>query len=374
MEMTTDALTSTERVRRRRAIITQSLRTLEAWGCDEMEVPLLAPHDELRSAVGDRVASQLFRFVDRDGRLLFLRGDITPVVAWQFARVMRPNGGTARVSYANRIARVQRSFAGQQLESYVVGMELIGAGEIAADLECICMAADVLERLDVNDLEIHVGDIAVGASLIDAATTSSSARDALRDALRRRDAWRVRATSEQAGVAPDLASMLQRLCKMNPLRADVEALANHGPDAVRVASRRLLTLLDHLTALGLTQRVRPDLAALDDRGYYTGMRFRLLSHVLGEELGSGGRYDRLLGHFGPDRPAVGFGLRVDRLITLREARSCEDEAAFESVSVHDADVVDGLRRALAVRRRGAHVRLAHEAENRPTENHATEVK
>ena len=48
-------------------------------------------------------------------------------------------------------------------------------------------------------------------------------------------------------------------------------------------------------------------------GYYTGAVFQVYDPAHGVPLGSGGRYDELLGRFGRSLPAVGFALNVERL-------------------------------------------------------------
>ena len=50
--MTRNDLSPRDFVRRRRDIVTRALTLLDAWGYDEAEVPLLAPFDDLRTAVG----------------------------------------------------------------------------------------------------------------------------------------------------------------------------------------------------------------------------------------------------------------------------------------------------------------------------------
>ena len=48
--------------------------------------------------------------------------------------------------------------------------------------------------------------------------------------------------------------------------------------------------------------------------YYTGILFEVYAENVGFVIGSGGRYNKLLGHFDSPAPATGFGLRIDRLI------------------------------------------------------------
>jgi ATP phosphoribosyltransferase regulatory subunit len=56
-----------------------------------------------------------------------------------------------------------------------------------------------------------------------------------------------------------------------------------------------------------------DLGLVRSIGYYTGAVFQVYDPAYGVPIGSGGRYDEMLGGFGTPRPAVGFALNVERL-------------------------------------------------------------
>ena len=50
-----------------------------------------------------------------------------------------------------------------------------------------------------------------------------------------------------------------------------------------------------------------------DLGYYSGAILEVYDPALGHILGGGGRYDDLVGRFGAEMPAVGFGLYLERV-------------------------------------------------------------
>jgi len=56
-----------------------------------------------------------------------------------------------------------------------------------------------------------------------------------------------------------------------------------------------------------------DLGLVRSIGYYTGAVFQVYDPAHGMPIGSGGRYDELLGRFGRPQPAVGFALNVERV-------------------------------------------------------------
>ena len=76
----------------------------------------------------------------------------------------------------------------------------------------------------------------------------------------------------------------------------------------------LLARIYHaLEQLGLGDRLTIDLGLVNQADYYTGIIFRGYTAGAGEPVLAGGRYDGLLGEFGPSRPATGFGINIDLL-------------------------------------------------------------
>ena len=68
-----------------------------------------------------------------------------------------------------------------------------------------------------------------------------------------------------------------------------------------------------LLAPQVAERIIFDLGLVRSLGYYTGAVFQVYDPAHGVPIGSGGRYDELLGSFGRPLPAVGFALNVERL-------------------------------------------------------------
>ena len=93
------------------------------------------------------------------------------------------------------------------------------------------------------------------------------------------------------------------------LRGGREVLAKvPGP-----AAENLSAVHELLAERGAADRVIFDLGLLRDLSYYTGTIFEVYDPAVAFALGGGGRYDELLGRFGPSRPACGAGLDIQRV-------------------------------------------------------------
>jgi ATP phosphoribosyltransferase regulatory subunit len=163
-----------------------------------------------------------------------------------------------------------------------------------------------------------------------------------------------------AAVAQALLDLTELSFEMSAL--DRLSLAVFNDPPLRAVLQSLRDLLAALEALGHGPRVHLDLGLVNDQGYYTGVMFKFVSERLGRVLGGGGRYDSLIGRFGPNTPAVGFSLSLEALLELLAptlAVAPTDETRSEVVALGE-DWVSGLGRAQAERQAGRPVVVSHE--------------
>jgi ATP phosphoribosyltransferase regulatory subunit len=339
---------------RRRILTDRFIETFEAWGYGFMVTPLIEPLDTIAAGLGGAQQSALFRFMDSDGALLALVGERTVSVARVVATQLQEGPFPLRLCYAGSVLRNQAPNGGRRRESLQAGCELIGAGGLAADAECIALAAAALERGGMEHIQVDVGHADFIPGLLDSAGLDPDAREEVLAALARRDLVAV----ESALEGTDAADAERRLLLAFPtLRGGREILdtAAGGLRGERPhrALQELAQLWDLLDAHAITDRVHLDLGAVRDWGYYTGPTFEVFSDDSGFALGSGGRYDTLLSRFGTALPATGFVLHVDR---------CHDSIARRAGSVTGSDAVhvswendaydDALELARSLRNRG----------------------
>jgi hypothetical protein len=85
-------------------------------------------------------------------------------------------------------------------------------------------------------------------------------------------------------------------------------------------------LYNELKILGVDDHISFNMGLVKEIGYYTGVVFDITVDGVGYFIGSGGRYDNLIGCFGKDSPAIGFAFGVERLLLAldveREKTKC----------------------------------------------------
>lgn len=73
----------------------------------------------------------------------------------------------------------------------------------------------------------------------------------------------------------------------------------------------LRKVFNRLSSLGYEGKISVDLGIVSHTDYYTGIVFKGYLSEVGQSVLKGGRYDNLIGSFGKEIPAVGFGVNVD---------------------------------------------------------------
>jgi ATP phosphoribosyltransferase regulatory subunit len=296
-----------EAVRRRRALQRAALETLERAGYQELLPPTFEYEDTFLRAGGTGVAERLVRFPDRDGRILALRYDFTASLARVAATTFAATEGALRLCYSGNVFRQEPERGGRPRETLQVGAELLGQGDLAADIEIVRLTVALVGAAGLADFQVnlgHAGVLAPGLAAVDEAL-----RGDIRRWIDRKDRGSLRrALGDAVGDARTLATLPFVIGR----REALEAAMGSAPPAARGS-------LEHLLALdaSLTPRERAhvvyDLGEVRGLDYYTGMHFELYVAGAGRAAGAGGRYDGLMGRFGRPMPAVGVSIDLDTI-------------------------------------------------------------
>ena len=323
-------------------------------------VPLEPPTVEFAQSAVTLDERRMLRFLDRDGRLVALRPDVTTAVARVVAQRYRDATTTLRLAYFAPIFREEPSMRGSEREYDQAGVELIGDPSLRADAEVIGLLADALARCGLLAVEIDIGHVGFVNGFV--AELPEAARAAVGDAARSGDLVGTIALARDAGMRSPQIAALQR-----GLRYRSGDLAGARTDAP-AASLRALDTLDALQPLleasGIGGAVQFDLGFVPALPYYTGVVFQVTVPDLGFPIATGGRYDGLLGRFGADRAATGFGIAVPHLHQALVASGWQAQAD-SPLLVLLPDGGDGaatLRVAAALRAEGIAVAIGEVAE------------
>lgn len=305
-------------VQRRRHVQRAWFQLAEARGYQEV-IPPTFEYEEVFTRAGTKLASELIRFVDRDGRLVALRADFTSAIARMASTRLRGAEPPLRLSYAGKVYRQRPEGGGHARETFQAGAELLGSAGPDADVEILRLALEMLRALRVREFQINLGDIRFVRPLL--AGLEPDEGDALRTAIDRRDRAALARAARRPGAPAAVARALAELPELIG-RGDVLERARSlapGPEAEAAIER--LRAIDGMLTDDERAHVVYDLGEIRGLGYYTGMQFEVFVAGAGRAVAYGGRYDDLLALYGMDRPAVGFALETDALAELLEGEA-----------------------------------------------------
>jgi len=322
-------------------------------------VPLEPPTVEFADGTITVDERRTLRFLDRDGRLLALRPDVTTAVARVVAQRYREAGAALRLAYFTPIFREEASMGGSEREYDQAGVELIGDPSVRADAEVIALLVDALAQSGLPGIDVDIGHAGYVEGFI--AELPIEAREKVGSAWRGGDLVGTMSLARAAGMPARRIAALERGLRHRAI--DLRGPRVDAPAASCDALDALETLAPLLDAAGVGE-VRFDLGFVPALPYYTGIVFQITVPDLGFPIANGGRYDGLLARFGADRPATGFGIAIPHLHRALVAAGWQapSDSPLLILEPHENDATT-LRVASALRSAGIAVAIGEVAEH-----------
>jgi ATP phosphoribosyltransferase regulatory subunit len=278
-----------------------------AAGYGEVYTPALEYEQTFQrtNAVG---AQPAYRVFDEQGSVLVLRPEMTIPIA-RLAATRYPHAELPlRFCYLAHAYRGVRPQRGQSREFLQAGVELLGAPGSEGTAEVLGVLCAALDAAGLKNYRVGAGDASLYPSLLDAFGVDAERQDLILTELAAGDFVGADREIHALGLDDAAADLLLRLARTRGGPEVLEGLSGALHDALsgmRDVHARL--------APAVAARIIFDLGLVRSLGYYTGAVFQVYDPAYGVPLGSGGRYDDLLGSFGRALPAVGFALNVERL-------------------------------------------------------------
>lgn len=284
------------------------------YGFVEYDGPPLEPLELYVEKSGEEIVEQLYHFVDRGGRQVALRPEMTPTLARMVGARARSMRMPVRWFSMPQLFRYERTQRGRLREHWQWNVDVLGEPGVAADVEVLAVALEGLRLLGLgsDDVVARVSDRRLLEKLlVNAGVKPDRLGDAYAaiDKLGREDeaTTRDRLTND-ADLSPAAVEKVFRIFSCESR----EQIAEVYSDVAGLADEleRLSSYMRDLDELGFTDFVVFDPRIVRGLAYYTGIVFEIFDRSgVFRAICGGGRYDQLLGTIsGVDLPAVGFGM------------------------------------------------------------------
>ncbi|BAK45101.1 ATP phosphoribosyltransferase regulatory subunit [Eggerthella sp. YY7918] len=302
-----------------------------ARGYVPIETPTLEVMDVMRA--GGRVPGSPFKFFDARGDLLAMRPDVTLQVARMCATRLAGQPGPFRFRYMQRVFReADGRMRAEAREMTQIGIECIGEAGAAADAEVVELFVEALELTGVRNCKLALATVGVLRSLLVACGAPEPWKEQVLEAYHRSNFVELdRLTGEYAskqGVPPVFASAIRALSRIRGGREAVDKVRELvAPLGCEDGLDVFAATYDLLVERGLAERLIVDFSVMSSFDYYTGIVFEAYAPSLGTPLGSGGRYDNMVGSYGTSRPAAGFAFFLEQAMAASSADSLRQPGA-----------------------------------------------
>jgi histidyl-tRNA synthetase len=343
--------TEAEEMNRRLWLYERIREVVRRYGFQLVEPTPIESLKTLEAKSGPAIRDQIYWFEDKAGRGLGLRFDLT-------VGLSRMVAGRSDIPEPIKFAAIGGNWRYEEPQfgryRYFTqwDVEIFGSASPLADAEAICVGADILTNVGLNEYVIRVGNRKLSEAYLRQLEISS--QDQLERSLRIIDKIR-KETRQQLenefkalGISDSTINEIFSYISLNgPASKVLEKLSSFTlKDPLAQKGVEELTILaDALSAADRSDSCIFDLSIVRGIGYYDGIVFEGFDKG-GEDVGSifgGGRYDKLCKVYGKrDIPATGVAGGIERLMISLERANLFPKTR-QAAQVFIATVQEGLR-------------------------------
>jgi len=293
-------------------------------GFNEIRTPIFEATELFDRAVGedsDIVNKEMYTFNDRSDRSLTLRPEGTASIVRSFIEhSLDREGKPQKLWYRGPMFRYERPQTGRYRQFHQIGIEAIGAKAPYIDLELIKLGQNFLEELGLTDLTLYINSLG-----------NTQSRENYIEALK----------AFLESLQDDVCEDCKRRFAQNPLRCldckvpEDQKLYQDAPVISEYLDEESQEIWDKtqegLKELGVNYKIDPKLVRGLDYYSHCVFEFKTDSKELGTQstVLAGGRYDKLVKSLGgPDAPAVGWALGIERLALLLKDTEISEKKVF----------------------------------------------
>ena len=290
--------------------------TAARYGFKEIRTPMFEHTELFARGIGDTtdvVQKEMYTFEIAERSLTLKPEGTAGVVRSYIENKLYADPQPGKYFYIIPCFRYEKMQKGRQRQFHQFGIEIFGTENMMADAEVIGLAWDFLTGLGITDLKLHINSIGCP-------NCRGEYRKALQDFLRPH--------------YEELSETSKGRFEKNPMRIldskdpDDKKFSEGAPRMIDFLCGECKTAFEDLKAdldaLGIPYEVDANIVRGLD--YYTKTAFEFISEDLGAQstVCGGGRYDHLVEEVGgPYTPAVGFGMGLERLLLILEAKGIE---------------------------------------------------
>lgn len=285
----------------------------KSYGVREIRTPMFEHTELFLRGVGettDIVQKEMYTFNDKGERSITLKPEGTaPTVRAFIENRLFNEAQPTKLYYIIPCFRYENVQKGRLRQFHQYGVEVFGSKEASIDAEVISLAMESLKKLGLKSLSLNINNLGC-----------PKCRPKYNEALKR----------YLEENYDNLCGICKTRFEKNPMRIldckekSCNEITKHAPIILdyicEECDSHFTEVKNYLDALKIQYKIDPGIVRGLD--YYTKTIFEILNDDF--TVCGGGRYDKLIEEIGgPEMPAVGFGLGLERLIMTLEKEGIE---------------------------------------------------
>ncbi|WP_411168075.1 histidine--tRNA ligase [Clostridium sp. MB05] len=285
----------------------------KAYGVREIRTPMFEHTELFLRGVGettDIVQKEMYTFNDKGNRSITLKPEGTaPTVRAFIENRLFNEAQPTKLYYMIPCFRYENVQKGRLRQFHQYGVEVFGSKEASVDAEVISLAMEGLKKLGLKSLSLNINNLGC-----------PKCRPKYNESLKK----------YLEENYDNLCGICKTRFEKNPMRIldckekSCNEITKNAPIILdyicEECDSHFTEVKKYLDALNIKYKIDPGIVRGLD--YYTKTIFEILNDDF--TVCGGGRYDKLIEEIGgPEMPAVGFGLGLERLIMTLEKEGIE---------------------------------------------------
>ena len=306
-----------EEMKERKFVENTMRKVFETYGYQEIKTPIFEDLSLFTLKSGEGIIEEIYHFQDKGGRDLALRPELTAPVARIYLNQLQKAPKPIKMYYFGSCFRYERPQAGRFRQFWQLGCELIGGKSPDCQAEIIALAAQCLEELNLEDYQIHLGNLGILRGILNQDGVSADQQDQIMAIVDKGDVEELKKLLKECKIGEKSGHILLELVGMQgpqKIIDDVKTIIKDYPDALE-SLKELEELLIILESFGFADYT-VNLGIARGLDYYTGCVFEIYVEGLGaqKQISGGGTYN-LIEVFGGDQvESAGFAFGFDRVM------------------------------------------------------------
>jgi ATP phosphoribosyltransferase len=312
-----------DELKKQEAIINSLVKVFEEHDYQPIEIPTLVDISVIQKA-NRRFNADVFKVVDRDGKTLALRTELTQPIAKTISTRAQEINFPAKIFYNSSVFRYRGIATDDSREIRQVGVELFDkknfSNTSSTDKEIIKILLESLSKLELKNFKISITDAKIWHKIFQ-----------LYGSLEAQLIY-------QSILKGDLVEF-KKLSANRPINSLMTAKCLED-----IEKSLDIDLSNLAELLKISDKIVFDPLQCPDIQLYTGLHINLVVPGEGKLIAIGGRYDNLCKEFGADLSAIGFAFYIPRLISALNSQKLNPKTGNKlRIAIAKGTLFDGAK-------------------------------